>query len=54
MYLIDRHGRSCQSLAVDYSEVVLPDSEVNSVPSVLFVLLGDTEVESEELNKCDE
>ena len=33
---------------------MLPDSEVDSVFSVLFVLLGDTEVESEELNECDE
>ena len=54
MYLIGRHGHSCQSLAVDSSKVVLPDSEVNSVLSVLFVLMGDTKVESEELNECDE
>ena len=54
LYIIGRHGCSCRSLTVDSSKVVLPDSEVNSVLSVLFVLLGDTEVESKELNECDE
>ena len=54
LYLIGRHRLSCQSLAVDSSEVVLPDSEVNCVLSVLSVLLDDTEVESAELNECDE
>ena len=54
MYLIGRHRHSCRSLAVDSSEVVLPDCKVNSVLSVLFVLLGNTEVESKELNECDE
>ena len=34
--------------------MVLADSEVNPVLSVLFVLLGDTEVEFVELNECDE
>ena len=42
------------TLAVDSSKVVLPDYEVDSVLSVLFVLLGDTELESKELNECDE
>ena len=54
LYLIGRCRHSWQSLAVDSSEVVLPDSEVDSVLSVLFVLLGDTELESKELNECDE
>ena len=52
--LLVGRGRSWQSLAVDSSKVVLPDSEVDSVLSVLFVLLGDTELESKELNECDE
>ena len=54
LYLIGRRRRSCRSLAVDSSEVVLPDSELDSVVSVLFVLLGDTELESKELDEFDE
>ena len=40
-------------IAIDSSEVVLPDSDEDSVLSVLFVLLSDTELESKELNECD-
>ena len=54
LYLIGRCGRSWRSLAVNSSKVVLSDSEVDSVFPVLFVLLGDTELESKELNECDE
>ena len=54
LYLIGRHGHSWQSLAVDSSEVVLPDSDEDSVFSVLFVLLGDTGLESKELDEYDE
>ena len=54
LYLIGRHGRSWQSLAVDSSEEVLPDSDEDSVVSVLFVLLGDTGLESKELDEHDE
>ena len=47
-------GHSWQSLAVDSSEEVLPDSDEDSVFSVMFVLLGDTGLESEELDEHDE
>ena len=54
LYLIGRHRRSWWSLAVDSSEEVLPDSDEDSVFSVLFVLLGDTGLESKELDEHDE
>ena len=49
LYLIGRQGCSCQSLAVDIAEVVLPGSDDNSV-----ILGDDSEVESVELIEDDE
>ena len=54
LYCMGRHRHSWRSLAIDSSEEVLPDSDEDSVFSVLFVLLGDTGLESKELDEHDE